>query len=216
MDQLPERITCYILSYLDVVSLSRCRRVCRDWLELLTKENELWKELYERSGDQTQDLKQIPCYYRKLVALQCSWNPQDCSDNITVKNEDTFTMQRNCKAQSTDGIRAKSGFLRGRHYWTVCWMGPNYGSAAVVGVATKDAPLHGEGYFALLGSNQQSWGWNIPGKMLTHNGTTVEYPSNKELQVLIILIKASPNIFFSPSPPNIVGFLTMLFRLSEK
>jgi len=95
-------------------------------------------------------------------------------------------------------------------------MGPNYGSAAVVGVATKDAPLHGDGYFALLGSNRQSWGWNIPGKMLTHDGTTVEYPSNKELQVLTILIKASPNMFFSPSPPSNVGFLTMLFGLSEK
>lgn len=94
-------------------------------------------------------------------------------------------MQRNCQAQSSDGLRAKSGFSRGRHYWTVCWLGPNYGSVAVVGVATKDAPLQGNGYFALLGSNQDSWGWNIPGKVLTHDKETVEYPSNNELQVLL-------------------------------
>ena len=182
MELLPDKITCNIFSYLDVVSLAKCRRVCKDWSLLLARDAEIWKNFYIESGDQPQELKRITCYYDKLVALQCTWNPNDCSRNITVNN---FFMQRNTQAQSSDAIRGKSGFSRGRHYWTVCWDGPSYGSAAVVGVATKCAALHGEGYFALLGSDQQSWGWNIPGHVITHNGMVDAYPTNEQVIVHI-------------------------------
>jgi len=90
-------------------------------------------------------------------------------------------MQRNTQAQSSDAVRGKSGFSRGRHYWTVCWDGPSYGSVAVVGVATKNAPLQGEGYFALLGSDEHSWGWNIPGHVTTHHGVVNNYPTNEQV-----------------------------------
>ena len=178
MDLLPDKITCHIFSFLDVVSLIKCRRVCKDWSILLSRNAEIWKNFYYENEKEPQELKCITCYYDKLIALHCTWNPDDCSENITVNN---FTMQRNTQAQSSDAIRGKSGFSRGRHYWTVSWEGPSYGSAAVVGVATKSAPLHGEGYYALLGSDEQSWGWNISGQVTTHNGMVNIYPVDKQV-----------------------------------
>ena len=178
MELLPDKITCIIFSYLDVVSLVKCRRVCKDWSQLLARNAQIWRNFYTESDDHSNELERITCYYDKIVALQCTWNPIDCSRNITISN---FTMQRNTQCQSSDAVRGKSGFSRGRHYWTVCWEGPSYGSAAVVGVATKHAPLQGDGYFALLGSNEQSWGWNIPANVTTHDGLVNTYPTNKQV-----------------------------------
>lgn len=187
MELLPDKITCRIFSYLDVVSLTKCQRVCKDWCRLLARDAEIWRNIYIEGGDQSHELECITCYYDKLVALQCTWNPEDCSRNINVTN---FTMQRNMQAQSSDAVRGKSGFSRGRHYWTVCWDGPSYGSVAVVGVATKNAALQGDGYFALLGCDEQSWGWNIPGNVTTHNGVVSTYPTNKQ----VIYMSRDPNI----------------------
>ena len=96
--------------------------------------------------------------------------------------------------QSTDGGRGRLGFRHGRHAWEVIWEGP-LGTVAVIGIATKDAPnqvsnnrrnnMHAaclsvstnialvfqcHGYVALLGSNDQSWGWNLVDNHLLHNG----------------------------------------------
>ena len=35
------------------------------------------------------------------------------------------------------------------------------GTHAVVGVATKDAPLQCVGYHGIVGSNDKSWGWDL-------------------------------------------------------
>jgi F-box protein 45 len=51
----------------------------------------------------------------------------------------------------------------------VWWEGP-LGTVAVVGIATRDAPLQSPGYVALLGSNSDSWGWNLVDNHLLHNG----------------------------------------------
>lgn len=72
-------------------------------------------------------------------------------------------------AQSTDGARAKIGFRDGRHAWEVCWQGP-LGTVAVVGISTKEAALQCHGYMALLGADEQSWGWNLVENHLLHNG----------------------------------------------
>ena len=71
--------------------------------------------------------------------------------------------------QSTDGARGKTGFARGRHAWEIVWEGP-LGTVAVIGIATKEAPNQCHGYVALLGSNDQSWGWNLVDNHLLHNG----------------------------------------------
>lgn len=95
-------------------------------------------------------------------------------------------------SQSTDASRGKIGFRSGRHAWEIIWEGP-LGTVAVVGIATRDAQLqcHGYGrsglpfllthlrkfvtlffdrYVALLGSDDQSWGWNLVDNHLLHNG----------------------------------------------
>ena len=80
-------------------------------------------------------------------------------------------LYRNPVAQSTDACRAKIGFYRGRHAWEVIWEGP-LGTVAVVGLSTKEAPLQCQGYVGLLGSDEQSWGWNLVDNHLLHNGDT--------------------------------------------
>lgn len=76
---------------------------------------------------------------------------------------------RNPVAQSTDATRSKIGFRQGRHAWEVIWEGP-LGTVAVIGISTKDASLQCHGYVALLGSDDQSWGWNLVDNHLLHNG----------------------------------------------
>jgi hypothetical protein len=51
----------------------------------------------------------------------------------------------------------------------VFWQGP-LGTVAVVGIATKDALLQSHGYLALIGSDSESWGWNIVDNRILHNG----------------------------------------------
>lgn len=96
---------------------------------------------------------------------------------------------RNPVAQSTDGARGKIGFSHGRHAWEVriavflsfypikrnflhlqvIWEGP-LGTVAVVGISTQEAALQCHGYVALLGSGENTWGWNIVDNHLLHNG----------------------------------------------
>lgn len=93
--------------------------------------------------------------------LKYSWNADDRSLNIFVKEDDKLTFHRHPVAQSTDCIRGKIGFTKGLHAWEVCWSTRQRGTHAVVGVATADAPLHSVGYQSLVGSTDTSWGWDL-------------------------------------------------------
>lgn len=85
-------------------------------------------------------------------------------------------VRRNPVAQSTDGSRGKIGFRQGRHAWEVMWEGP-LGTVAVVGISTREAALQCHGYVALLGADDQSWGWNLVDNHLLHNGEAIgSYP----------------------------------------
>ncbi|XP_032081689.1 F-box/SPRY domain-containing protein 1 isoform X2 [Thamnophis elegans] len=101
-------------------------------------------------------------------AIQHAFSTNDCSRNVYIK-KNGFTLHRNPIAQSTDGARTKIGFSEGRHAWEVWWEGP-LGTVAVIGIATKRAPMQCQGYVALLGSDDQSWGWNLVDNNLLHNG----------------------------------------------
>ena len=98
-----------------------------------------------------------------------SWNPDDRSLNIFVKDDDKSTFHRHPVAQSTDCIRGKKGYTRGLHVWQMHWSTRQRGTHAVVGVATKDAPLHCVGYQSLVGNNDQSWGWDLGRNKLYHD-----------------------------------------------
>ncbi|KAH9376518.1 hypothetical protein HPB48_006603 [Haemaphysalis longicornis] len=105
----------------------------------------------------------------------------DRSLNIFVKEDDRLTFHRHPVAQSTDCIRGKVGYTRGLHVWEVRWSTRQRGTHAVVGVATRDAPLHSVGYQSLVGSNRESWGWDLGRNKLYHdvkNNPAVTYPGD--------------------------------------
>ncbi|ESO09769.1 hypothetical protein HELRODRAFT_92073 [Helobdella robusta] len=101
--------------------------------------------------------------------LKHSWNPDDRSLNIFIKPEDPQIIHRHPVAQSTDCIRGKVGHSQGLHYWEITWNQQQRGTHPIVGVATKDAPLHCPGYRNLIGSNKYSWGWDIAKHTIIHN-----------------------------------------------
>lgn len=108
-----------------------------------------------------------------------AWNADDRSLNIFVK-DDKLTFHRHPVAQSTDCIRGKVGLTKGLHVWEVHWSTRQRGTHAVVGVATAEAPLHSVGYQSLVGSNNQSWGWDLGRNKLYHdskNNAGVTYPA---------------------------------------
>lgn len=116
----------------------------------------------------------------KEVQIKHSWNCEDRSLNVFVKEDDKLTFHRHPVAQSTDCIRGKVGFSKGLHVWEVNWSTRQRGTHAVVGVATIEAPLHSVGYHSLVGSSDQSWGWDLGRNKLYHDsktGTGITYPA---------------------------------------
>ncbi|XP_060522433.1 protein gustavus isoform X3 [Cylas formicarius] len=124
-------------------------------------------------------LLDMPAALRE-TQLKYSWNQDDRSLNIFVKEDDKLTFHRHPVAQSTDCIRGKVGFTKGMHCWEVCWSTRQRGTHAVVGVATAEAPLHSVGYHSLVGSTDNSWGWDLGRNKLYHdskNQPGVLYPA---------------------------------------
>ncbi|XP_076826447.1 F-box/SPRY domain-containing protein 1 [Brachyhypopomus gauderio] len=171
--RLPSRVLEHIFSYLELADLTKCSLVCWHWNGCLSDENsEVWRSLCARSVSEealrSDILCNIPTFKGKLKSLQHALSTHDCSRNVYVK-KNGFTLHRNPIAQSTDGARGKIGFTEGRHAWEIWWEGP-LGTVAVIGIATKRAPMQCQGYVALLGSDDQSWGWNLVDNNLLHNG----------------------------------------------
>uniref|UniRef100_A0A7E5A0M4 B30.2/SPRY domain-containing protein n=2 Tax=Panagrellus redivivus TaxID=6233 RepID=A0A7E5A0M4_PANRE len=113
-----------------------------------------------------------------------AWNPEDRSLNIYVKEDDPLTFHRHPVAQSTDCIRGKVGYSNGFHVWQITWPKRQRGTHAVVGVCTKEAPLHHTGYVSLIGQNTESYGWDIIRNKCSHNGKATAvwaYPTITDL-----------------------------------
>ncbi|GBM07983.1 F-box/SPRY domain-containing protein 1 [Araneus ventricosus] len=162
-----------IFSYIDLSDLRVCALVCKNWYKFLNDEdNDVWRmhcvrKLAEEAL-RSDILSSVPTYKAKLRAFYHAWDPRECSRNVYIKSNG-FTLHRNPVAQSTDAAKGKIGFRTGRHCWEVWWEGP-LGTVAVIGIATKEAPVQCPGYVALLGSNSESWGWNLVDNHLLHNG----------------------------------------------
>lgn len=180
-NKLKPEILEIIFSYLSISDLRNCSLVCKHWYKYLNDENnDVWRfhcvrKLAEEAL-KSDLLKNVPTYKAKLRAFYHAWNPNDCSKNMYVKSNG-FSVHRNPIAQSTDGARGKIGFRSGRHCWEVWWEGP-LGTIAMIGLATKYAPLYCHGYVGLLGGNDQTWGWNLVDNFLLHNGDSQgNYPT---------------------------------------
>ena len=120
--------------------------------------------------DMLLDMPHVP----REIEVEHSWNPDDSSRNIFVKEDDETTFHRYPVAQSTDCIRSRIGYTRGLHVWEITWSTRQRGTNAVVGVATPDAPLHSVGYRCLVGSNVHSWGWDLGRNKLYHNNSNTD------------------------------------------
>jgi len=112
-------------------------------------------------------------------ALEHSWSTVDKSFNIVLREDDPMVMRRHPIAQSTDCVRGKQGYTSGLHMWEVSWPTRQRGTHAVIGVATRDAPLHAVGYQSLVGNSEQSWGWDLGRLKVFHNNVQVgeHYPA---------------------------------------
>lgn len=186
------------MSHLDLYTLGNCNLVCKRWHRLLNgnENNDVWQvQCKKKLHDEilgSELLSSLTSFKAKLRSYYYAWNPNDCSRNIYRKFNDFMLHRlvelllvsiemfllnfyhinfRNPVAQSTDGCRGKIGFRHGRHAWEIIWEGP-LGTVAVIGVATKNATLVCQGYMALLGSDEHSWGWNLVDNNLLHNGDT--------------------------------------------
>lgn len=109
------------------------------------------------------------------VQLKHSWNPEDCSTNVSVE-EDQITARRAFARDSTDCIRGKIGFTEGLHLWEIIWPIEQRGTHACIGVATSEAILQCTGYQSLIGLDNQSWGLNPCNGMKFHNCFCTPYP----------------------------------------
>ncbi|EPB72072.1 ribosomal protein L3 [Ancylostoma ceylanicum] len=139
----------------------------------IAKDSTVWRTLAQRKVSESALadpylLSELTSYKKKLRAFYYAWNPNDVSKNNYVR-ANGFTVHRQPVAQSTDGVRGKIGVSQGVHAFDITWEGP-LGTVAVVGVATRHAALHCPGYLPLLGSDDQSWGWNLVDNTLIHNG----------------------------------------------
>lgn len=115
------------------------------------------------------------------IQVKHSWNQDDRSYNIFVKEDDKLTFHRHPVAQSTDCIRSRIGYERGLHVFEITWSTRQRGTHAVVGVSTVEAPVHSVGYQSLVGSNEHSWGWDLGRNKVYHNSKNnpgVTYPAN--------------------------------------
>ena len=172
-DLLPPNIIEVIMSNVDLPDILSCSLVCKKWAQILSDEHcDVWRvqclKKLSKVILKSDVLSNLNSYKSKLRAYYYSWDCNDCSRNIFIK-PNGFTLHRNPVAQSTDAAKGKVGFVSGRHCWEVWWEGP-LGTVAVIGIATKDAPVQSPGYVALLGSNSDSWGWNLVDNHLIHNG----------------------------------------------
>ena len=120
----------------------------------------------------------------KKTQEENSWNPNDRSLNVFIKEDDPSTIHRHPVAQSTDCARGRQGYASGIHAWEVTWNTRQRGTHAVIGVAEISAPIHAYGYSSVVGSTADSWGWDINKKRLYHadsnNNGSNPYPFKDE------------------------------------
>ncbi|KAL7644884.1 UNVERIFIED_CONTAM: hypothetical protein RMT77_004701 [Armadillidium vulgare] len=117
----------------------------------------------------------------KDTCIKHAWNNEDRSLNIFVKEDDKMTFHRHPVAQSTDCIRGRVGFYQGTSLLGNYVVYEAEGNTCSSWGATAEAPLHSVGYQSLVGSNDQSWGWDLGRNKLYHNAKPgcpgVTYPS---------------------------------------
>uniref|UniRef100_A0A915EDQ9 F-box domain-containing protein n=1 Tax=Ditylenchus dipsaci TaxID=166011 RepID=A0A915EDQ9_9BILA len=172
--RLPQNVLVRVMQYLSVADLATCMRVCRQWSNAVDTYDELvWghhakREIPVSALSDPYLFADTRPFKLKLRAFRFAWNPSDSSRNNFVRTNG-FTVHRQPVAQSTDGIRGKLGSR------LVCMHLISHGR--VLWEQLRHAAMHCPGYVPLIGSDDQSWGWNLVDNSLLHNGSVVsQYP----------------------------------------
>lgn len=118
------------------------------------------------------DMPEVP--YSEQI--EHGWNPDDRSLNIFVKELDPLTLHRHPVAQSTDCIRTKRAYDRGIHLWELNWNSRQRGTHAIIGMSEGRTQLHCVGYQSLIGSSEESWGWDLGRNRACHNTKNTNIP----------------------------------------
>jgi hypothetical protein len=135
------------------------------------------------------------------------FNPHDCSNNIRVTSKD-LNFFRLPIWRSTDCVRTKIGYNKGLHVWEISWPPETRGTHPVIGVANKNAALHCEGYENLIGSDSNSWGWNLKELSLHHNGIRISgYPLLSNDIVDIVVKKLEKFLLILDFFTNTISFI---------
>ena len=184
---LPKGLIIRVLSYLNSRELTRCKGVCKTWHEMINDpHSQLWKEIFEETGSsqfrRSPLIRTLESYQAKVRAFECAWNDSDRSPNVYIK-PDCLTLHRKPVPQSTDAVRSKTGFMKGQHYFTIIFHGPQFGSSALVGVCTRNASLHTASYEPLLGNSEDAWAWDLSKRILRHDKSVLgPFPRQEEVR----------------------------------
>lgn len=99
-----------------------------------------------------------------------AWSHEGKSRNVVIDKNDPSWITRLPRALTTDGARGAVGFTEGIHVWEIRWPRYQRGTHATVGVVTAEARLFSDGYVSLIGSDAESWGWDLASNCTLHNG----------------------------------------------
>lgn len=115
------------------------------------------------------------------------WSNYARSPNISVKMQ-SRVCERNHQYKTTDCIRGKQGYSEGVHVWNILWDSSKHGSHPVIGVGTQAAPLTGIGYRNVVGSDSDSFGWNLKQQQIIHRNVRSNYPVDYYLNEVLCKI----------------------------
>ncbi|KAF7491096.1 SPRY domain-containing SOCS box protein 4 [Sarcoptes scabiei] len=110
------------------------------------------------------------------IQVENGWSMERKSPNVNIL-QNGLVGKRRPIAKSTDCMFGRMGYTSGLHVWTIQWPVECRGTHAVVGVATESMQfLHTSGYCSLVGSDSESFGWDIVRSRFFHNKKETIYP----------------------------------------
>ena len=119
----------------------------------------------------------------KSVVDNFTWSDTDKSPNMEILADNATCRLRYDSDDTFDAIRANTGFSSGLHVWEIESKVNRRYDYAMIGVATKNAPLISFCSSAVVGHTKESWGWDLQRglwkRSLAHNWQFTDYPEGK-------------------------------------
>ncbi|XP_011870585.1 PREDICTED: SPRY domain-containing SOCS box protein 3-like isoform X3 [Vollenhovia emeryi] len=106
-----------------------------------------------------------------------TWDKKLTSSSLKLSDDNLNVTFHPVYSTGTAVVKGNKPLEKGRHhFWEILMITHLYGTDIMVGVGTANAELHNavEDYCALLGRDQESWGFSYKG-YLQHDGKTCKY-----------------------------------------